>query len=62
MRIEKHADVKEHELIEAKKRLRRSSTRVKKSKESCETACTKTCLQPGDEVKVLTFGTKRSFD
>ena len=34
LRLEKHADVKEHELIDAKKRLRRCSTKNKKIKKS----------------------------
>ena len=57
LRIEKHADVKEHELIEAKKRLEEAAPAPKKSTKVVS-ASQKRVLRPGDEVKVLTFGQK----
>ena len=57
LRIEKKADVKEHELIEAKKRLEEAAPAPKKSSKVV-TSAQKRVLQPGDEVKVTTFGQK----
>ncbi len=57
LRIEKQADVKEHELIEAKKRLEEAAPAPKKSKKVA-TPSQKRVLRSGDEVKVLTFGQK----
>ena len=57
LRIEKQADVKEHELIEAKKRLEEVAPAPKKSKK-VTTASQKRVLRSGDEVKVITFGQK----
>lgn len=57
LRIEKHADVKEHELIEAKKRLEEAAPAPKKSTKVIS-ASQKRVLRAGDEVKVLTFGQK----
>lgn len=57
LRIEKQAEVKEHELIEAKKRLDEAApTPTKKAK--APSAAVKRAWQPGDEVKVLSFGQK----
>ncbi|MEW9500618.1 endonuclease MutS2 [Jeotgalibacillus marinus] len=57
LRLEKNAEVKEHELIDARKRLDdaapKQSNKIKKIK---STQSTKRVLQPGDEVNVLTFG------
>ena len=52
MRIEKHADVKEHELIEARKRLEEATPVIKKIKESREKSAIER-FKPGDEVKVI---------
>lgn len=60
LRIEKHADVKEHELIEAKKRLEEAAPAPKKSKKVVSST-QKRVLRPGDEVKVLSFGQKGSL-
>ena len=57
LRIEKQADVKEHELIEAKKRLEEAAPAPKKSKKVA-TPSQKRVLRSGDEVKVITFGQK----
>lgn len=57
LRIEKQADVKEHELIEAKKRLEEATPAPQKSKKVIS-SIQKRVLRPGDEVKVLTFGQK----
>ena len=55
MRMEKSAEVKEHELIEAKRRLNEAkpeeSKKIRKAVSS-----SKRVLKPGDEVKVLTWG------
>jgi DNA mismatch repair protein MutS2 len=56
MRIEKHAEVKEHELIEAKRRLEEAAPQISKSKKFSTKKEKKQALMPGDEVKVLTFG------
>ena len=58
MRIEKHADIKEHELIEAKRRLEAATPEIKKSSNQVNKKTKKHTLTPGDEVKVLTFGQK----
>ena len=57
LRIEKQADVKEHELIEAKKRLEEAAPAPKKSTKVVSSS-QKRVWQPGDEVKVTTFGQK----
>ncbi|MHC0037422.1 endonuclease MutS2 [Pseudoneobacillus sp. C159] len=56
LRIEKNAEVKEHELIEARKRLDEATPTVKKSSATLKTKKKTHSLTPGDEVKVLTFG------
>jgi DNA mismatch repair protein MutS2 len=55
MRIEKHAEVKEHELIEAKRRLEGAVPEVKTSGRLMNKKNKKHAFKPGDEVKVLTF-------
>jgi DNA mismatch repair protein MutS2 len=55
MRTEKHADIKEHELIEAKRRLEAAAPEVKKSEQRINKKSKKHQYTPGDEVKVLTF-------
>ncbi|RFU70704.1 endonuclease MutS2 [Peribacillus saganii] len=55
--LEKNAEVKEHELIEARRRIEESAPAVKKSKKAAVKA-EKREWQPGDEVKVITFGQK----
>ncbi|OIK12942.1 endonuclease MutS2 [Bacillus sp. MUM 13] len=59
MRLEKQADVKEHELIEARKRLDEAAPAVKKTaKAKTAAASDKRELHPGDEVKVISFNQK----
>lgn len=58
LRLEKNAEVKEHELIEARKRLEEATPKVKKSKQRVQTKSTAHTFTPGDEVKVLTFDQK----
>ncbi|MCK6205043.1 endonuclease MutS2 [Bacillus infantis] len=57
MRIEKHAEVKEHELIDARKKLEDAAPKVSKSKKEARKS-DKHDFAAGDEVKVLTFGQK----
>ncbi|MCM3568345.1 endonuclease MutS2 [Neobacillus mesonae] len=58
MRTEKHAEVKEHELIDAKKRLEKAAPEVTKSAKLANKKNKKHKYMPGDEVKVLTFDQK----
>jgi DNA mismatch repair protein MutS2 len=58
MRIEKQADIKEHELIDAKRRLEAATPEIKKSSKQISQKTKKHTFTPGDEVKVLTFGQK----
>jgi DNA mismatch repair protein MutS2 len=58
MRIEKHAEIKEHELIDAKKRLEQAAPQIEKSAKQLKKKEKKHTFQPGDEVKVLTFDQK----
>ena len=58
MRIEKHADIKEHELIDAKRRLEAATPEIKRSSTQVKKKTKQHTLTPGDEVKVLTFGQK----
>lgn len=51
-----HISMKEHELIEAKKRLEDAIPSLQKSKKVIEKQKAKQKLMPGDEVKVLSFG------
>lgn len=55
MRTEKHAEVKEHELIDAKRRLEEASPEIKRSGKTATKKNKQLTLVPGDEVKVLTF-------
>ncbi|UII55118.1 endonuclease MutS2 [Cytobacillus spongiae] len=56
LRIEKQAEVKEHELIDARKRLEDATPILSKKKKKNVQNTQKHSFQPGDEVKVLTFG------
>jgi DNA mismatch repair protein MutS2 len=58
MRIEKHADIKEHELIDAKRRLEAATPEITKSAKQTSKNSKKLTLMPGDEIKVLTFDQK----
>ncbi|WP_147532568.1 endonuclease MutS2 [Bacillus marasmi] len=58
LRIDKQAEVKEHELIEARKRLEEATPTLPKKKSPVKTASKKHVLTPGDEVKVISFGQK----
>jgi DNA mismatch repair protein MutS2 len=58
LRLEKNAEVKEHELIEARKRLEEATPKVKKSSTSLKANKNTHTFSPGDEVKVLTFNQK----
>lgn len=58
MRIEKHADVKEHELIDARKRLEEAAPKLEKSQKQLKKKEKQHGFKPGDEVKVLTFDQK----
>ncbi len=56
MQLEKRAEIKEHELIDARKRLEDAAPKTAiKRKEAAKTSHE---FQPGDEVKVLTFDQK----
>ena len=57
MQIEKTAEIKEHEIIEAKRRLEEAAPKVKKTKKAIVRK-EKHAFQEGDEVKVLTFDQK----
>ncbi|MBN8200782.1 MULTISPECIES: endonuclease MutS2 [Bacillaceae] len=58
MRMEKHAEVKEHELIEAKKRLSDAAPQMSSVKNKLKPINNKHVFEAGDEVKVLSFGQK----
>ncbi len=58
MRMEKHAEVKEHELIEAKKRLAEAAPKAGKTSNKAKPKNNKHVFETGDEVKVLSFGQK----
>jgi DNA mismatch repair protein MutS2 len=58
MRLEKSAEVKEHELIEARKRIEGAAPELDRNKPKKAAANQKRELKPGDEVKVLTFDQK----
>lgn len=58
MRIEKHAEVKEHELIDARKRLEEATPKLEKMQKQPKSKEKKHTFRPGDEVKVLTFDQK----
>lgn len=55
MRMEKNAEIKEHELIDAKRRLQKAAPEVVKSDKHLNKKNKKHTFMPGDEVKVLTF-------
>lgn len=57
MRTEQHAFVKEHELIEAKRRLEEASPNLSKKKQVTTTKVNQD-FQVGDEVKVISFNQK----
>ncbi|GAA0333513.1 endonuclease MutS2 [Bacillus carboniphilus] len=57
LRLEKNAEVKEHELIDARKRLDEAAPEIKKGPKKKSTS-EKRSLFPGDEVKVISFGQK----
>ena len=58
MRKEQHVTIKEHELIDAKKRLEGVVPKLEKSKKDKAKKVSKQELQPGDEVKVISFDQK----
>ncbi|MED4464075.1 endonuclease MutS2 [Metabacillus fastidiosus] len=58
MRIEQRANIKEHELIEARKKLEGAVPAFEKSKKAVKKEQKKQEFLPGDEVKVLTFDQK----
>lgn len=57
MQLEKRAEVKEHELIDARKRLDDATPQIERQKQPAASK-TNHVYQPGDEVKVLTFNQK----
>ncbi|WP_455660752.1 endonuclease MutS2 [Pradoshia sp.] len=58
LRLEKNAEVKEHELIEAKRKLTEAKPELTKQVRRSGTSSAQRALQPGDEVKVLSFNQK----
>ncbi|MGM0752407.1 MAG: endonuclease MutS2 [Bacillota bacterium] len=58
MQQEKSAQIKEHELIHAKKQLEEATPKLKTSGQKKKVNQTKHELKPGDEVKVLSFDQK----
>ncbi|HBZ09369.1 MAG TPA: endonuclease MutS2 [Bacillus bacterium] len=58
MRLESGAQVKEHELIEARRRLDTAVPRLDKATGQAKTSKQKQKLKPGDEVMITTFGQK----
>ncbi|EDL63439.1 endonuclease MutS2 [Bacillus sp. SG-1] len=58
MRLEKSAEIKEHELIDARKRIEGAAPELNRSKPKKTNASQKRELKPGDEVKVLSFDQK----
>src|SRR5690606_20156108 len=58
MRLQSGASIKEHELIEARRRLEEAVPKVNKGKNQQNTKQENHDYQPGDEVKVLSFGQK----
>jgi DNA mismatch repair protein MutS2 len=58
MRIEKQAEVKEHELIDAKKRLEAAAPTKTVKRSPVKQAAKKHSFTAGDEVKVVSFGQK----
>lgn len=58
LRLEKGAEIKEHELIDAKKRLSDAAPELNQVKKGGKAKPGKHEFKPGDEVKVLTFDQK----
>lgn len=58
MQIEKDAEIKEHELIQAKKRLEEAVPKQSGKKKAAVQNKNKHVFKPGDEVKVLSFDQK----
>jgi len=58
LRLEKGAEIKEHELIDAKRRLSDAAPELRQVKKGSKAKDGKHEYQPGDEVKVLTFDQK----
>lgn len=58
MRKDTHAQIKEHELIGARKRLEESAPVFEKSKNAIKKEIIKQSFLPGDEVKVISFDQK----
>ncbi|MFC0270233.1 endonuclease MutS2 [Metabacillus herbersteinensis] len=58
LRKEQHANVKEHELIDARKRLEEAVPAFEKSKKAEKKTVNHQVLSPGDEVKVISFDQK----
>lgn len=58
MRLEKHAEVKEHELIDARKRLEEATPKIKKSANVSKQSKQRHTFQLGDEVRVLNLNQK----
>jgi DNA mismatch repair protein MutS2 len=55
---DKQVEVKEHELIEAQKKLSEAAPKELKQKKKIQATKQERVLRPGDEVKVLSFGQK----
>ncbi|WP_071460322.1 endonuclease MutS2 [Bacillus massilinigeriensis] len=58
LRLEKHAEVKEHELIAARKRLEEAAPETNRIKKKAAPKKNQHILKPGDEVLVTSFGQK----
>jgi DNA mismatch repair protein MutS2 len=61
MQLDTKATVKEHELIEARKRLEEAAPKLEKSGRKIKAAKDKHAFKPGDEVKVLSLNQKGSL-
>ncbi len=57
-RLENSAEIKEHELIQAKKQLEEAAPKLNKTQQQRKANSNKHVLQPGDEVKVVSFDQK----
>ncbi|HEO8419955.1 endonuclease MutS2 [Niallia sp. FSL W8-0635] len=57
LQLEKRAEIKEHELIDARKRLDDATPQIERKKQQAPTNSSHV-FQPGDEVKVLSFNQK----
>lgn len=58
MQLENSAQIKEHELIQAKKQLEEAAPKLNKTQQQRKANTNKHVLQPGDEVKVVSFDQK----